>query len=159
MEGSVLTLLAIDPGTTRSGWVQLGKNNDVLDSGITVNDDLIDFVCECGMLGDELAIEMIASYGKPVGAETFETCVWIGRFMQAFGRPFATSLVFRRQVKRWVCNNDQAKDPHVRQALIDIFGPPGRKSDPGPTYGVTGDAWAALGVAATVRKLERSTTT
>lgn len=106
-----------------------------------------------GMVGNELAIEMIASYGMPVGREVFETCVWIGRFIEAWGGTYAMTRVTRNEVKNHLCGSSKAKDSNIRQALIDLFGPPGKKSDPGPTFGLSGDMWAALGVAATVRGL------
>ena len=154
-----MTLLAIDPGTTESGWVQLDDLNRIIDHGTTDNDELIRRVYKRGADGYDLAIEMIASYGMPVGAEVFDTCVWIGRFVEAFGRPEDVDLVYRRDVKLHLCGTTRAKDANVRQALVDLFGPPGRKANPGPTFGVVSHAWAALGVAATVRKLERGTAT
>jgi hypothetical protein len=47
----------------------------------------------------------------------------------------------------------------VRQALIDKFGPGkelaiGKKASQGPLYGLTGDFWAALGVAVTASETE-----
>jgi len=99
-----------------------------------------------------VAIEMIASYGMPVGREVFETCVMIGRFIEAW--PIEHTLVYRRDVKLHLCGQARAKDPNVRQALIDRFGPGkdkaiGTKKQPGPLYGVTSDVWAALAVAVT----------
>ncbi|WP_274347012.1 hypothetical protein [Xanthomonas campestris] len=99
---------------------------------------------------DTLAIEMIASYGMPVGREVFETCVWVGRYQQAWRSPEAVQLVYRRDVKLHLCGNAKAKDANIRQALLDLIGPQGTKRAPGPTYGVKSHAWAALGVAATV---------
>ena len=93
---------------------------------------------------------MIASYGMPVGAEVFETCVWIGRFFEAWTLPSVPRLVFRRDVKLHLCGTTVAKDPHIRQRLLDLIGPQGTKKAPGPTYGVRSHAWAALAVAATV---------
>ena len=66
----------------------------------------------------------------------------------------APSMVYRHEVKLHLCGSARAKDANVRQALIDRFGPGkelaiGRKAAPGPLYGMTGDCWAALGVAVT----------
>lgn len=158
-----MTLLAIDPGTTESGWVILDDANRIAHSGIWTNDDALRLVDGHFMHltsdVDELAIEMIASYGMPVGREVFETCVWIGRFIETWQAPDEVSRVTRNQVKNHLCGSSKAKDANVRQALIDLFGPPGTKKAPGGTYSVKSHAWAALGVAATVRRLERKDTT
>lgn len=100
-----------------------------------------------------LAVEMIASYGMPVGAEVFETCVWIGRLIEAYHGPGPVTRVKRSDVKLHVCGSARAKDANVRQALIDLFGPQGTVRNPGPTHGLKSHMWAALGVAATVRGL------
>ncbi|CCH04029.1 hypothetical protein NH44784_000371 [Achromobacter xylosoxidans NH44784-1996] len=104
-----------------------------------------------------LAVEMIASYGMPVGREVFETCVWIGRFVQAWGG--AVEMVYRKDVKMHLCGTAKAKDGNVRQAILDLYPRTGggatpqvgTKGRPGPLYGVSTHAWAALGVAITAR--------
>jgi hypothetical protein len=112
-----------------------------------------------------LAIEMIASYGMPVGREVFETCVWIGRFVEAFSRDsraHAPRLVYRKDVKMHLCGTNKAKDANVRQALLDLFPRTGggatpqvgTKAKPGPLYGVSTHAWPALGVAVYVAAQE-----
>jgi Holliday junction resolvasome RuvABC endonuclease subunit len=150
-----MTLLSIDPGTEQSGWVVLDDDNRIVSSGVNLNTDVLTAVREY----EDVAIEMIASYGMPVGREVFETCVWIGRYIEAASVPDDVVRVTRNEVKNHLCGSSKAKDPNVRQALIDLFGPPGKKSAPGPTFGVTSHAWAALGVAATALKLERKDTT
>jgi hypothetical protein len=142
-------LMAIDPGTTQSGWVLL-EDGAVVDSGVSPNHELLVWV-KHGQRADVLAIEMIASMGMAVGATTFETVRWIGRFQQAWRDPDAVRLVFRHQVKTHLCGTQAAKDPNIRQRLIDLLGPQGTKKAPGPTYGVKSHAWAALGVAVTAR--------
>ena len=104
-----------------------------------------------------LNIEMIASYGMAVGKEVFETCVWVGRFIEvweATGRNHPPELIYRREVKLHLCNSAKAKDANIRQALIDRYGDKqkaiGKKASPGPLYGMAGDCWAALGIAVTV---------
>ncbi|RZZ85674.1 hypothetical protein [Pseudoxanthomonas winnipegensis] len=140
-------ILAIDPGTTESGWCLL-QGGRVLASGVSDNRDVLANVNEHG--ADVLAIEMIASYGMAVGREVFDTCVWIGRYQQVWRSPESVRLVYRRDVKLHLCGNAKAKDPNIRQALIDLLGPAGTKKSPGPTHGVRSHAWAALGVAVTV---------
>ena len=148
-----MLVLAIDPGNMMSAWVLYDSENhtirghDKQDNDILVKriwgDDWPDEACP-----DQFAIEMIACYGMPVGKTVFDTCVWIGRFIEAWaGGPHR--LVYRSDVKMHLCHSMRAKDPNVRQALIDRFGRPGTKRDRGITYGIAGDEWAALGVAVT----------
>ena len=147
-----MTILAIDPGTTQSGWVLFGPQG-VVDSGVHDNHDVLQWV-KAGQGADTLAIEMIAGMGMTVGQSTFETVRWIGRFQQAWRDPEAVRLIYRREVKLHVCGDSRAKDPNIRQALLDIVGPQGVKKAPGPTYGVSSHAWSALAVAATVLGLQ-----
>ena len=149
-------ILAIDPGTEQSGWCFLGADRRVKDSGVLPNADVLRLVWngvhEIGALrcaADTLAIEMVASYGMPVGREVFETVRWIGRFQQAWRDPEAVRLIYRRDVKLHLCGSMRAKDPHVWQALIDKLGPIGTKACPGPLYGVKSHARSALAVAVT----------
>lgn len=99
-----------------------------------------------------LAIEMIACYGMPVGAETFQTCLWIGRFLQIWEQAGGqTRLCYRRDIKLHLCGSARAKDGNIRQALLDRFGgrdmAQGKKKYPGPLYGISGHLWSALAVA------------
>jgi hypothetical protein len=153
-----MLILGIDPGTTESGWV-LFEGGRVVDSGVMTNPLMLEAIKRDD--SSTLAIEMIASYGMAVGREVFDTCVWIGRFVQAWHSPESVRLVYRKDVKLHLCGNPRAKDPNVRQALIDLFPATGGgkcpqigvKSKPGPLFGVSTHAWPALGVAITAQHL------
>ena len=138
-------VLAIDPGPTKSAFVRWDGSR-VIECGWVAN-DLVRDVVAMRHHDETIAIEMIASYGMAVGASVFDTCVEIGRMVQA-AEGLAT-MVFRRDVKLHLCNSARAKDPNVRQALIDRYGEPGTKKHPGPLYGCRSHVWAALGVAVT----------
>jgi hypothetical protein len=141
-------MLAIDPGTTESAYVVYSRAA-ILVYGKLPNDELLAILPrlrENG--GPDVAIEMIASYGMAVGREVFETCLWVGRFIERL-QPGPVRLVYRNEVKSHLCHSMKAKDGNIRQALIDKLGPPGKKKTPGPTYGISGDVWAALAVAVT----------
>lgn len=143
-----MKIIAIDPGTTKSAYVIYDK--DLKEIGIAENQAIITMLE--GEPAEVLAIEMIASMGMILGQTSYETCVWIGRFIQAF--PGSYSLVYRREVKREICGSPHAGDANIRQALIDKFGPAGTKKEPGPTYGIKKDMWAALAVAVTFEQID-----
>lgn len=146
-----MTILAIDPGTSVSGWCLL-NGDSVTDSGVCDNDKLLHGL-PC-MPADVLAVEIFEARGMPIGNDSIETIIFTGRLMQAWPGEFRR--VRRSEVKRHLCGTLKAKDANVRQALIDLFGGEqaiGRKASPGPLYGVKSHAWAALGVAVTARDL------
>jgi hypothetical protein len=143
---SVRRLLAIDPGPEKSGYV-VWNSDRVTACGHLTNDILRGYIDD---QWDAVAIEMIASYGMAVGAAVFNTCVEVGRFLErAKANEIDCSLVFRKDVKMFVCRSMKAKDKNIRQSLIDHIGPVGTKANQGPLYGVKSHAWAALAIAVT----------
>jgi hypothetical protein len=146
-----MTILAIDPGSTESAFVYM-RGGMLGEFAKLPNAELLEKLDRASWVGDRVVIEMIASYGMPVGAEIFETCVWIGRFVQACGKTPVHRLT-RNVIKNHLCHSSKANDSNIRQALIDRFGGKeaaiGKKAKPGPLFGVSGDVWAALAVAVT----------
>lgn len=157
-----MIVLAIDPGPTVSAAVLYdSKEPRVVGYKHGANAELREWIRTTGPAAGyrrcTLAVEMIASYGMPVGAEVFETCVEIGRYIQQWTQLADTAIkrVYRREVKLHLCNSVRATDANVRRALLDRFGPGrekaiGTKANPGPLYGLSKDLWAALGVALVV---------
>lgn len=123
----------------------MDDNNTILAAFIEPNDVFIESLERWYYSASEPVIicEMIASYGMPVGKEVFDTCIFIGQLLNTFPKMLR---VTRNSVKNAVCHSSKANDANIRQALIDIYGPPGTKKNPGPTFGVTKDMWAALAV-------------
>ncbi len=144
-------LLAIDPGTTHSAYCAI-EGYKVWDFGKIINDAMADILLEAEY--DEVVIEMIASYGMPVGAEVFETCVQIGRFMQiAHTRNITCYRITRSEVKQHICHSAKANDATIKQALVDRFAynvpnhGKGSKKAQGWFYGFKADVWAAYALA------------
>lgn len=152
-----MKVLGIDPGTEKSALVLLdGKR--VTWFATLPNAEVVHVLGSSDVPDNRqpqlIGIEMIASYGMPVGAEVFETCVWIGRFIEAYNGTAPIERIKRIEVKSHLCHSGKAKDGHIRQALIDRYGGKekaiGRKKTPGPLYGISEHEWAALAVAVTV---------
>ena len=171
-------ILAIDPGNVESAWVLYGigqrkpirwakePNGDVLALVKRFSEIAPDDAEH--LFATRLAIEMVACYGMAAGRSLFDTAVWIGRFIQAWNRPY--NKVFRKS--KWgpgpedaqdeghfpgvcmtICKINTAKDPNIRQAIIDRYGGKataiGCKASPGVLYGMKADTWSALAVAIT----------
>lgn len=143
-------LLALDPGTTRSAWIALdGRTLRPLGFGIEPNEGVVERLRAGREAFDLVVIEKVESFGMAVGAEVFETVFWSGRFAEAVA-PVPVMLLGRRAVKLAIRGDPRAKDPNIRQALIDRYGGKeraiGTKHAPGPLHGIARDAWAALAV-------------
>ena len=138
-----MIIFAIDPGPTHSAYVRLGEGGVLLSFDKLSNDDML---LECRGLCDVCVIEQVASMGMAVGAEVFETVFWSGRFAQAV-RFERVRRIKRHEVKMALCGNMRAKDPNIRQAIIDRYGGPACVRKGGALYRVSGDCWSALAVA------------
>ena len=153
-----MIILAIDPGTSESAVVGYDSDAQTVEfHEILANADLERRLAIRRGTSHEHAcvIEMVASYGKPVGVDTFETVWWIGRFCATYHRSNGVEpeRIFRKDIKRHLCGqHNGVSDAMVRQALIDKFGPGrelavGTVKKPGPLHGVRLDEWQALAIA------------
>jgi len=139
-----MRILAIDPGPVESAYVIMDDYKPVAFGKIDNHDIL-------GIVDSEkrLIVEMVSHYGTgmPAGKTVFDTCVWIGRFIERMDGTVDTIL--RATVKTHLCGMARAKDGNVIQALCDRFGEKGTKKHPGWFYGFAKDVWQAyaLGVA------------
>lgn len=147
-------ILAIDPGNVESAYVLVCNDlSKIIEKGKIYNMDLLPIIRQ-NVHKEHIAIEMIASYGMAVGQTVFDTCLWIGRYLEAADLSYQNiKLIYRKEVKMNLCGNTKAKDGNITQALKDRFGEVGVKKNPGYFYGVSKDIWSAMGVAVTYHDL------
>lgn len=159
-----MRILAIDPGSTESGWVLIDSSDRRplargKDDNADVRHKIREWVMEGGI--DYLAVEKIESYGMPVGATVFDTVRQVGRIEEiawANADRFAVAfdLVPRRLVKLHHCGQAKAKDSNIIQALVDRFAPgepnrgKGTKANPGWFHGFSADVWQSYALAVLV---------
>ena len=161
-------ILAIDPGTTESGWVLYDRNaerplvgfawepNAVLLKRIIIGDWPVPITTPT------VAIEHFVSRGNRLGEDSLETVRWATRFEMAawFTTGQVPHLVTRRTVQMWICES-LADDAGIRRAITDRFGPErkvafGSKKNPGPLFGLPKDCVQALAVAITYNECGKS---
>lgn len=155
-----MKLLCIDPGPDKSGAVIFHPEKlEVLffchDLGNQTLLNLIESYCECDnpLKSDKMVFEMVSSYGKPVGMSIFNTVLWSGMFMHAFGRENVNAL-YNCNIRMELCGTARVGESNIRQAVIDHFPGTGGgktpqigiKKAPGPLFGMKSHAWSALAV-------------
>jgi len=152
--------LAIDPGSTESGIVLMDKEYTPVFFDIIPNEKVIPIIAlEIGAKKPYTVIEMVAHYGTgmPAGKDVFETCIWIGRFVESLTQMgLVVTTLPRQTVKLHLCNSVRAKDKNVIQALVDRFSDTvhgkygkGTKKDPGFFFGFRDDVWQAFALGTT----------
>lgn len=159
MEGDGELILAIDPGCIDSAYVMLDENLKATEFGKVPNEELLTIIQ--AVVANNMtyargkwhfAIEMVASYGMPVGKEVFETVFWIGRFWEV--ADFTNKqFIYRKDEKVNLCGSMKAKDSNITQALKDRFGDKGTKKNPGWFFGFSKDVWQAYAVGVTYSDL------
>jgi hypothetical protein len=152
-------ILGIDPGPKQSAYVVWNWRGNMIHSyGILDNNDFLFMVrnptttvptiyINPAQLVEPLipVIEMVQSFGMPVGKEIFETVLLVGRLVEIFAGE--AKLVYRKDIKIHFCQTNRANDANIRRVLIDRFGEPGTKKNKGMLYGIKKDSWSALAVA------------
>lgn len=150
-------IIAIDPGNIESAYVLVDeKTYKLIDFGKYENKFLRSIWSAYANKECWTVIEMVASYGMPVGKEVFDTCVWIGRFTECAARHGSpVTYIPRLDEKMHICHDSRASDANIRRALIDRFAKhdlkngKGTKKNPDYFYGFSRDIWAAFAVAVT----------
>lgn len=157
---NLMRILAIDPGNEESGYAVIESSDcRPLAIGKKENHTFRAMIGDGQFSNiDTVSIEMIGHYGKgmPAGKTVFDTCIWIGRFLELFDvGPVGpgVELVLRATIKAHICGSTAAKDSNISQALIDRFASgvrnrgKGTKSEPGWFFGFRADIWQAYALA------------
>jgi len=149
-----MAILALDVGTTESGYALVDDNLIPVQFGKIENEALLQIVKNTPY--DVLVYEEFQSYGMAIGQSTIRSITWNGRFIQsALDRSIPINPIFRKDVKMNFCGNTKAKDTNIRQALIDRFAKhdfkngKGVKNNPDWFYGFKADCWSAYALAIT----------
>jgi len=150
-----MKIVAIDPGTFESAYAVFEPEERIIaEFGKVTNESLKKDLARIAGDAEITAIEMVASYGMPVGKTVFETVLFIGRLVERLDmmrKPY--ELVYRKDVKMHLCGTTRAKDSNIIQALIDKYAPyagnhgKGNKANPGFFYGFSKDVWQAFALA------------
>ena len=158
----MVSLLAIDPGTTHSGWVILqdGDPPRVIEyCARDENENVIRLIGDWSPDGEvRSACEQVRCMGQTIGQEVLDTVEWCGQFRRHWinsgGDPGDWIYVPRSTVKMTLYGAMKAKDTHIRATLCQMYGgspkqAQGTKANPGPLYGISSHAWSALAVGVT----------
>lgn len=156
----------MDPGTYDSAYVVYDPDMvEVVRFGFIDNSALLGAMPQLWeSYGSVLAIEGMVNQGNIVGKETFDTLMWMGRFIQRWtdiAPGNKCSLVPRNRIKVCMTGKASSKDNEVHAGAKARFEPTGGGSDPykgtkkkrGPLFGMKSHMFSALAVCLTWAEL------
>lgn len=140
-------IIGIDPGPLTSAAVCWDAATQTLISVLTtMNEEMLERVVGWVPERVDVAIESLQSYGMRVGAETFTTGRWVGRFEQGFlDRQYPVTLYSRPKVKGVLLERGDGNDADIRRSLLLRY--PHLKPSRTARACLKSHEWAALAVA------------
>jgi hypothetical protein len=157
----IIKVIGVDPGQRDSAYVILEKKQgnewvvqaeDILENSL-LRDLVRAFLVYASAHSIYIVIEKMVNYNQKVGASTFDTIEWIGRFKQSWEHEahwLEIESMPRRAAVGHLCEfGKSGSDKYVREALIKRFGDPGTEAAPGVLYGFSNHLWSALAIAVT----------
>ena len=180
--GKQKKIIAIDPGTVLSAYCVMTEDYEPTAAAKVDNNALRSLILRGGM--DEMAIECMeprflggkGTAGQMIGSETYEACIWIGRYMElAMNMNMPVHRVYRSEERSRLIpskrnglqplpeGTGQTADAQIRAALIQRFAKHDLKNGKGTAkrkdtfYGFKADMWSAfaIGVVHLDREKER----
>jgi len=153
-----MIIVAIDPGTTESGYVAWDAIiAELIEFDKIDNQYLLEVIDRLNGMHKNLiyAIEEFKSFGMPMGQTTINSILWSGRFYERIKNNHSGDIymVPRKTYVTELCSVARAKDGNVSRRLKNLFGEKGTKKNPGKLYGMKSDCWRALGMAVYVATL------
>lgn len=144
-----MIVFGIDPGPTESAWATW-DGEIILSMGMIKNSSMLGLI-KINMFNPSaiLMVEGIQSYGRVVGKETFDTCLMIGRILEAAHVPWEQMeqhILYRPAIKAYLCGTVRANDADIRGTLIKRLGKE-------VTRGCKNHIWSALSVAVVAYKI------
>jgi hypothetical protein len=115
------------------------------------NQQILHYIKEGYFAGIDLSVIESLTLYRRVNIDVRDTCLWVGAFAMALEHSSLECPIrfLTRSEVKYILNPGVPKpgDSTVDPAVRDYIGPKGTKKKPGPTFGVSGDTWAALAVA------------
>jgi len=139
-----MLIVAIDPGNTVSAYLEW-DGTCIHQHAIANNSEVIDYLRNAP--AHHLFIEKLACMGQVIGREVLDTAMWSGRFAQAWedrGWDWASHSILRTDIKK---HHKAKNDKEIRAVMIQKYGDPGTKKNPGLTYGCKSHLWQAFALA------------
>jgi hypothetical protein len=158
-----MIVLAIDPGNESTAFIIWdSKQKIILNKNKLSNCEFLNLLRQHSFQDtiEIVAIEMISSYGMAVGQEIFDSCVWLGRYVEICSKMgLKYKFIFRKTIKMHHCGSVQAKDGNVNKVLQQKYGKDNSTKEPNKVYinefteknnsakYMNNDLWAAFALA------------